>query len=87
MDKEGVRPGTPQGQEPGKPEPVDRSAERIAVAIEHIERTLERRPVGSGRNAALVELLGEAPRVAPPRPTAPGSDRPGRPRREPPRTS
>ncbi len=71
MDKEksGVRPDAPQGQGQGqgKPEPIDRSTERIAVAVENIDRTLERRPLGSGRNAALVKLLGEAPRVAAPR--------------------
>ena len=47
--------------------------ERIAVAIEHIERTLDRRPARSRRRHFLVKLLGEAPRVARTLP-APASD-------------
>jgi hypothetical protein len=38
--------------------------DRIAVAIERIERTLDRRPARSRRQHFLVKLLGEAPRVA-----------------------
>jgi len=52
----------------GEPAPLDRSTERIAVAVERIGRTLEGRPVGSRRHAALVALLGEAPRAVRPAP-------------------
>jgi hypothetical protein len=81
-DKPVVNPNPTQ--EPDRPDPADRSARRIAVAIESIDRTLGRRSIGSGRPTALVALLGEAPRTARPRP--PGSDLPDR-RRRGPRTS
>jgi len=59
-----VVPGHIPTNEPRDPEPIDASVARIAAAIERIERTLDRRPAGSRRQSALVQLLGEAPRVS-----------------------
>ena len=71
MDKEALVPGTSTEdvEPPHEPRPVLETVQRIAIAVEGIDRTLSGRPPASGRNEALVELLGEARRSA----TSPGS--------------
>jgi hypothetical protein len=59
---EGVLGQSPVGQG-GDPEALA-AVVRIAVAVEQIVQTLSKRPAPSRRHAALVELLGEAPRLA-----------------------